>query len=623
MFGEVGKVKKGQAAIFVLIALFCTMFFAGCGGGGGGTSQSVALTREQIAQIDQTSQAVSARLAAASNPGSDAALQDAKQFAETQSNVASASVVDGNLVVQYKDAGQEIWAKDSPTPTMPADIGELTAMTRALAKRAIGTSRAPVGNRKAVLINALSEDPAFVKEGVNSIFDSMKEILEACSFQVTSVNGPGATPDKLASLSDCSVFVQLGHGGVCNYKDAGGHTTSAYAVQTGKPWDGNVSLSDWRNGKIVKMTVDWGDTDRENTHRSFYAVTGRFWTEAYANQHLNHALFFNCACSGAKYSSYRSSLYDIGVAEYSGWTEPQGKSFCTAWRVLLLMAGGKTMQQAVDALPDWYKSDLCEGVPSSFWYGPDSERSITLSGTNTTHPAIAIDAPFDGENISGREVTVRGQIVPNSGFSYATVSVNGQSEALSLDSEGRFEQPVGLRSGSNVIKVSTIGNVEHSETVTVNGDFSSDILFTTLWWKTDSNDVDLHLRPVEGADGAVDECFFARKITSWGAALDVDDVNGFGPEHITARSLPAGKYRLYVHYFDTHGQINPVVVNVAVSANGEPSRIFSLSGDRRMTTAGDIWNVCDIEYPSGRVTVLDEFIPAVRARKILNLPSKK
>jgi hypothetical protein len=91
--------------------------------------------------------------------------------------------------------------------------------------------------------------------------------------------------------------------------------------------------------------------------------------------------------------------------------------------------------------------------------------------------------------------------------------------------------------------------------------------------------------------------------------LDVDDVNGYGPEHITARTLPDGKYLLFVHYWATHGQTNPTVVNVAVSANGAQSKIYSLPA---MLTAEDRWNVCYISYPSGVVETIDEFIPATR-----------
>jgi len=61
------------------------------------------------------------------------------------------------------------------------------------------------------------------------------------------------------------------------------------------------------------------------------------------------------------------------------------------------------------------------------------------------------------------------------------------------------------------------------------------------------------------------------------------------------------------------------VGNVAVSTNGEPSRIFSLNGDRRMTAVDDVWDVCTV---SGRVVILDEFIPAWRARSLKVSPRK-
>ncbi|MDD3293696.1 MAG: hypothetical protein PHG20_03315 [Geobacteraceae bacterium] len=104
----------------------------------------------------------------------------------------------------------------------------------------------------------------------------------------------------------------------------------------------------------------------------------------------------------------------------------------------------------------------------------------------------------------------------------------------------------------------------------------------------------------------------------------MDDIDGYGPEHITARTLPAGKYLLYVHYFDTHGQTSPTVVNVSVSTNGQQSEIFSLGGNRRMVAEGDIWNVCTIEFPSGKITSLNEFLPASKSLgQLTRLPKKR
>jgi uncharacterized protein YfaP (DUF2135 family) len=309
-------------------------------------------------------------------------------------------------------------------------------------------------------------------------------------------------------------------------------------------------------------------------------------------------------------------MQEIGIAAYGGWSWYAAMGNATNERLIELMAGGKNLQEAYDALPLLYKRDTYTAFISTFTISPYSDTSLNLGGVNSSHPEIRIDSPANGSSIHDRRSVVRGQITPNSGYAFANIIVNGQSEVLSIHADGSFEQAVGLRAGENVITVATRGAVEYQKSILVEGVFSSDILFTTLWWNTDLSDIDLHLVPVEGAGGARDDCFFAHMTSTWGATLDVDDINGFGPEHITARILPAGKYRLYVHYFDTHGQTSPTVVNISVSANGRQSEIFSLSGDRRMATQDDIWNVCTIEFPSGNINRIDEFRPASKAAPI-------
>jgi len=82
-------------------------------------------------------------------------------------------------------------------------------------------------------------------------------------------------------------------------------------------------------------------------------------------------------------------------------------------------------------------------------------------------------------------------------------------------------------------------------------------LYTQLRWNTNLTDVDLHLLPPNSNISSLwsnNDCFYANKHTSWGAYLDVDDINGYGPEHITIPTTPAsGKYTLYVHYYSSHG----------------------------------------------------------------------
>ncbi len=606
----------------VLAAIVVTALIGLLGGCGGGGSTGDSLTQAQMDTFGRASTLISAKLQSAGDQAWDVAIQSTRAYAVSLPEVTSATVADGDLTVQYAGGGREMWLKDRPLPSRPADLADLEARTRAITSRG-RAGRSSVGTNKAVLINALADDPGWAS--VLPTFDDMKSILEATGFEVTTLAGPECTPDALRRLSGDSVIVMLGHGGLC--KPSQSHANDAtYCVQTGAEWAWYSSYSrDWLKERIVAVNVDWGAGDaREDTRKRFVAVTSRFWSDSYADSHFSNGLFMNLACSGASSGAteYRDVLLNAGVAAYTGWTEGQGVSPWTAWRTLAEMADGQTLGAATALLPESYRTYTGpDGVVADLWIGPDAGKDITLGQSVSTHPQVLIKAPVEGETIVDRECTVVGMITPWAADHRATVSVNGQSSALPVDASGEFAQPVGLRAGTNTIRVSAIGASEHSATVNVTGSFTSDVLYTSMWWNRNSNDVDLHLVPVEGAEGRTDECYFGNKQPGWGAVLDVDDVDGFGPEHITASSLPAGKYRLFVHYYATHEQTLATTVNVAVSANGQPSRIFAVP--QAMTAAGDNWDVCYITYPSGQVEPIGAFTPAGRASGVRKYPAKR
>jgi uncharacterized protein YfaP (DUF2135 family) len=601
--------------------MLTSLGLVGCGGGGSGQPK---LSPEQIAQIETASQTITDKLQQADDPTSTDALQAAKAAAESQAMVQSAAVVDNQLVVQYKDAGREIWVMKSLPFTPPADLAEVQALTRSITGQA-KTSRAPVGNRNAVLINALFEDRNCSDyDSWIGAFQAMHDILVAKGFNVTDLNGASASPDNLKGLAGDSVIVMLGHG--CRWFGTV-PVTLPYSVQTGQEWNRIfIDSTDWLMNRLVCVHVPWGSGDnkeRAKHSKSFVAVTGRFWRDSYASSHFNKALFMNLACSGAKHPAYRDDLFGVGATAYTGWTDEQSVSPYTAWRTLALMATGKNLREAVDDLPSDYKSrdyqDETRAWTAELWCGPEEGLSITLGGNSLTGPNIIINSPSDGQTITSHSCVVEGSISPWPGnIQQTTIAVNGASTALSVDSDGYFSQEVGIRSGANTIRISAISLAEDTAEVNVTGDFSSEALWTKLSWNTDLNDIDLHLVPVEGANGLRDDCYYGHMVSEWGAVLDVDDVNGYGPEHITAATLPDGKYKLFVYYYSTHGQMTAAVVSVLVSVNGGQTKNFQLPA---MRDQDDIWEVCYISFPSGNVETINSYIPASRAPRI-SYPAK-
>ena len=130
-------------------------------------------------------------------------------------------------------------------------------------------------------------------------------------------------------------------------------------------------------------------------------------------------------------------------------------------------------------------------------------------------------------------------------------------------------------------------------------------LWTELSWDTGTTDVDLHLiaPPADVGDfGTSLDCYYANMQPSWGAELDIDDVDGYGPEHITMSNVSPGRYLLIVHYY--RGE--PIVTTARVTVRtGSQSRTFgSLRLDSSGWYGGDAWEVCHIDFPSGNIQEL-------------------
>jgi hypothetical protein len=77
---------------------------------------------------------------------------------------------------------------------------------------------------------------------------------------------------------------------------------------------------------------------------------------------------------------------------------------------------------------------------------------------------------------------------------------------------------------------------------------SGKALLVTLEWEQDDTDVDLY---VHEPDGEVS--WWADKTTDTGGFLDLDDTNGYGPEHYTLEwdehTVECGAYEIRVHYY--------------------------------------------------------------------------
>lgn len=128
----------------------------------------------------------------------------------------------------------------------------------------------------------------------------------------------------------------------------------------------------------------------------------------------------------------------------------------------------------------------------------------------------------------------------------------------------------------------------------------------------DRSDVDLHLLRDPGTGTrwrSNDECYYfncnaaAGRSLAWGMSgsaddprLDIDDVDGHGPENINLDRPTARAYRIGVHYFDAHGAgAQAATVLVYCGAASPVARLGPVTlAYRGSAEASDVWLAADV-----------------------------
>ena len=134
-----------------------------------------------------------------------------------------------------------------------------------------------------------------------------------------------------------------------------------------------------------------------------------------------------------------------------------------------------------------------------------------------------------------------------------------------------------------------------------------------LSWNSNLCDVDSHLLQPGGTFfDCVTDCYFGNPSPEWGAKpdwqdnpyLDVDDVDGFGPEHTNISEPQAGKYRFIVHYYDDGFEgSSPTETDATVEVFSYGAKVAEF-GPQHLDVTNRTWDVFDIDWPSATVTPL-------------------
>lgn len=224
-------------------------------------------------------------------------------------------------------------------------------------------------------------------------------------------------------------------------------------------------------------------------------------------------------------------------------------------------------------------------------------------------PVVTITIPATDPFETGERFTTVAGNITNFEGTEAILDINGDQQTIPVVNNNFSEQAV-LNVGDNLVKVLAEGpGGIGSDSVNINCTAHSANLWLRLAWDKDNVDVDFYITEPAPSNYT---CWYGGKVSpNSGAQLDLDDVDGWGPEHYyistaEGHTLFRGTYQVDVHYYSDHGTgWVPMATVLAYKDDhyyGEWSHIMSVSNPtqagpaNRRTGKNSWWDaVADID----------------------------
>lgn len=570
------------------------------------------LTPELREQFDTTSAAVSNLICSLFDPHSPSdSLEQIAQRVRTMQGVEWVYSDLDSLAIEHVNGGIELWLTGPDTDLPPwAWHSSIWDDANGLVANAAIALPMP-GNTRAAVVYTVDADPG--RDNYDEPVGLIEELLRNAGYEVYPARDDNAGVGFFQRLNDYGVVFLQTHGA----SGFDGDGNPYYYFQTGEeaPDFRDDLYEEWQKEWICKGDVPWGTGDaarRVENARAFWHISDKFVRE-YLGQ-FPGTLLISAACSTLANESMPDALIGKGVQAVAGWTGPINYGAWPAFHLLANMKTGTGLRGALDALPQDMRTRGSSSLELRF-RNPDGDI-LLVAAPAAEGPTVAITKPLDGQVFDSLTVWVGGTIYPSMVDTRAILSVNGLSTVLELDWDpgdpnipgdlprSVFGQWVNLSPGDNTIQVTAINTTgSDSMTIHVRAEVPEQDLWTRLVWNTDETDIDFHLYPEISGIFSYDDCHWRWESQPWGAHLDIDDVNGFGPEHITGETISPGSYILAVHYYSTHGVTDPTNAQVLVRTPSA-EKFYSQGG---FTRSGQIWTVCRITYPGGLVEDIDSF----------------
>jgi hypothetical protein len=550
--------------------------------------------------------------------------------------------IDG-IVVKFKKYGLAFWTYKKEFIDPPffdidteSQVNTIRSQILATSSRAGETKILPTNNKVGIFCG-LSRDIDFEAEAIKKL-EEIERDLKQSDYDVYSYYGERFTVDAFkAGLKEFGTIIIGSHGTVSG-TDINNINKECTIIppHTSRPdqhvWIRTGETHGWFIKEKQEFTRKY-DNDFQNERLAYnnnnvIIFSEKLIKDEFKDHTLPNTLFYTFSCYGM-YSGLLGKVMekkrkDEGVT--IGYDDTNSVGPATAQRLFEKLLGGNTVKEAFDNLESHYKKSPEKEKGREFIayleYYPLSGGNVTLK--DTVPLEIIIQNPVDGGIYSEQLPLLEGKCRGFGKVESGTVSIGESTYPLKFINDSAFFQNIVIEKGENVIKINCVGKgkdlsvpVVADTEFRIVGDFNY-VLFSTLKWDTDGTDVDLHLVGPDGTD-----CYFDNKQTPWGGILDIDDVNGRGPEHITIPVLKQmGTYRLYAHYYDPKGNgSSRVWVDLETPAG---KKYF---GPHTLTAKGDTWHICDISFrslsPPYDATINATGLRAAGSGIFENLPAKK
>jgi hypothetical protein len=258
---------------------------------------------------------------------------------------------------------------------------------------------------------------------------------------------------------------------------------------------------------------------------------------------------------------------------------------------------------------------------------------IVTANLGTPQPPLPVFdfySPNDLQHFADNVINVYGYIELDNGNYFtgitAILTLNGYDYEVDVD-YGYFDFDISIAAEENTIQLranSANGDTGVSDIITVYGDFEVAEIEVVLWWNTPTSDLDLHAWNPSG-----EHCYYGNMVISDGS-LDIDDVDGYGPETFAVPTANVGIYEIEINCYSLHmDEYSDATVQVFF--DGELEETFGphhfIVDDGNGSNPLAWWEVCTITVTGrGQASITNEPLSPEMRDKIMydkmNLPKK-